>query len=136
MLGGLGATAFAEIAGAVRRNLWIVGLYAVAALTGVAAIGYGLDALHTVLIASYGPAGASLLIAAGLVVVMLILLGAAIYLRTAKRERRAFATTALVAAPFALRLFSGRMLLRAGLVGGAALLGLMAARQFTRGDEG
>jgi hypothetical protein len=129
MLGGLGAFIASEVGGAVRRNVIIYGLYGLAALLLVCAAGYVLGALHTVLTIHYGSAQASLIIAGGLLVGSLLILGVAAYLRSRPRPARPLATTALVAAPIAAKLMGSRMTWRMGLAGALVVLGAVLGRQ-------
>jgi hypothetical protein len=99
MLGGLGAYIASEVSGAVRRNVIVYGLYGFGALLVLCAGGYALNALHTVLLASYGAVAASLWIAGGLLLAGLISFGIALYVKSRPRPARPLAATALVAAP-------------------------------------
>jgi hypothetical protein len=135
MLGGLTALIASEVGGAIRRNVTVVALYLLALLLAAGAVGYGLDALHTVLAQRYGAIIASLSIGGGLLVAALLLVGLALYLKSRPRPGRRLAAAA-AAAPVAAGLIgSGKLGWRAGLVGGVVLLGLLLGRQFVQGEE-
>lgn len=133
MFGGLGAFIASEISGAVRRNLIVYGLYALAVLLVLCSCGYALHALHTVLALSYGAVAASLWIAGGLLLSAFISFGVGAYVRSRKRPARPLATTALVAAPVAAQLLGSKLGWRAALVGGVVVLGAILGRQFFNG---
>lgn len=133
MLGGLGAFIASEVGGAIRRNVIVYGLYGLAALLLVCAAGYALGALHTVLTFHYGSAQASLIVAGGLLVGSLIVIGVAAYLRSRPRPARPLARTALVAAPIAAKLMGSRMTWRMGLAGAVVVLGAVLGRQIFKG---
>lgn len=136
MLGGLAALVASEIRGILRRNLTVLVLCLVAGLLAAAAIGYALNALHTVLALHYGGVVASLSIAGGLLLASLLALGVALYVKSRPRPDRRLAA-AVAAAPVAASLVGNRKIgWRAGLVGGVVLLGLILGRQFAQsGDD-
>jgi hypothetical protein len=135
MLGGLTGLVTREVGGVVRRNVTVLVLYLLAGLLAAGAVGYGLDALHTVLTQHYGAVAASLSIAGGLIVVSLLMLGIAAYVKSRPRPGRRLAA-AVAAAPIAASLVGKRKLgWRAGLVGGVVLLGLILGRQFAQGED-
>ncbi|MGX1790446.1 hypothetical protein ACWIGM_27110 [Bosea sp. NPDC055332] len=135
MLGGLTGLVTREVGGVVRRNVTVLVLYLLAGLLAAGAVGYGLDALHTVLTLHYGAIIASLAIAGGLLVTALLVLGIALYVKNRPRPDRRLAA-AVAAAPIAASLVGNRKLgWRAGLVGGVVLLGLILGRQFAQGDD-
>lgn len=135
MLGGLTGLVTREIGGVVRRNVTVIVLYLLAGLLAAGAIGYALDALHTVLTLHYGAVAASLWIAGGLLVAALLVLGIAFYVKNRRRPDRRLAA-AVAAAPIAASLVGNRKLgWRTGLVGGVVLLGLILGRQFAQGDD-
>lgn len=107
-----------------------------AGLLAAAAIGYALNALHTVLALHYGGVVASLSIAGGLLLASLLALGVALYVKSRPRPDRSLAA-AVAAAPVAASLVGNRKIgWRAGLVGGVVLLGLILGRQFAQsGDD-
>ncbi|CAN7667807.1 hypothetical protein [Bosea sp. LjRoot237] len=135
MLGGLTGLVTREIGGAVRRNVTVIVLYLLAGVLATAAVGYALNALHTVLTLHYGAITASLSIAGGLLAASLLMLGIALYVKSRPRPDRRLAA-AVAAAPIAASLVGSRKLgWRAGLVGGVVLLGLILGRQFAQGDD-
>ena len=135
MLGGLTGLVSREVGGVVRRNVTVIVLYLLAGLLAAAAVGYGLDALHTVLTLHYGAITASLSIAGGLLITALLMLGSALYVKSRPRPDRRLAA-AVAAAPLAASLVGSRKLgWRAGLVGGVVLLGLILWRQFSQGND-
>jgi hypothetical protein len=135
MLGGLGAYIASEVSGAVRRNVIVYGLYGFGALLVLCAGGYALNALHTVLLASYGAVAASLWIAGGLLLAGLISFGIAVYVKSRPRPARPLATTALVAAPIAAKLLGSKLSWRTAALGGVVVLGAILGRQFFNGGE-
>ena len=134
MLGGLGAFLASEVSGAVKRNVTIYVLYGAAVLLLICAGGYGLNALHTVLTLYYGAVAASLWIAGGLLVVSLLLLGIATYVKNRPRPARPLAATALVAAPVAARVLGSKGGWKALLVGGVVILGAVLGKQLFSGS--
>ncbi|WP_186417709.1 hypothetical protein [Bosea sp. CS1GBMeth4] len=135
MLGGLAALVASEIRGILRRNLTVLVLCLVAGLLAAAAIGYALNALHTILALHYGAVIASLSIAGGLLLASLLALGIALYVKNRPRPDRSLAA-AVAAAPVAASLVGNRKIgWRAGLVGGVVLLGLILGRQFAQGGD-
>lgn len=135
MFGGLTALVATEVGGAVRRNVTALALFLLAFLLAACAVGYGLDALHTVLAQRYGAVAASLSIGGGLLLAAILALALALYVRSRRRPGRGLAVAA-AAAPAAARLIgSGKLGWRAGLVGGVVLLGLLLGRQFAQRDE-
>lgn len=136
MLGGLTALLTSEVGGAVRRNATVYGLYLVGALLVVCAIGYGLNALHTVLTMLHGPVAASLWIAGGLLAAAALAFGIGLYVKSRRRPSRRL-EAAMAAAPVAATLLgSGKIGWKAGLVGGVVLLGLLLGRQLAQGRDG
>lgn len=136
MLGGLGAFIASEVSGAVRRNVIVFGLYGFGALLVLCAGGYALNALHTVLLASYGAVAASLWIAGGLLLAGLISVGVASYVRSRPRPSRPLAQTAFVAAPVAAKLLGSKLSWRTAALGGVVVLGAILGRQFFNGGDG
>jgi len=135
MFGGLGALIASEIAGVVRRNVVIYGLFGLAALLVLCACGYTLHALHVVLEQHYGAVAASLWIAGGLLVAALVALCAALVVKGRRRPPRPIATAALAAAPVAAQLLGSRINWRAVLLGGVVLAGAVLGRQLLAGEE-
>jgi len=136
MIGGLGSYIASEISGTVKRNVTIYGLFAVAGLLMLCAAGYALSAVHTILALRYGPVAASLWIAGGLLLVALIALGTALYIKNRKRPTRAIpASAAFAAAPIAFKLFSSRTGWRVAAIGGIAVLGTILGRQIFSGGN-
>jgi branched-subunit amino acid ABC-type transport system permease component len=76
-MGGLFAYLAVEATAALKRKATIYGLIAVAALIGLFAAGYAVDAVYTVLMFRYGPLKASLFVAGALLFLALIALIAA-----------------------------------------------------------
>lgn len=136
MFGGLGALIASEIGGAVRRNVVIYALYALAGLLLLGAVGFALGALHSALAAHYGTVGASLIIAGGLLVAALLVFGLAVYIKNRPRPGRPMAATALAAAPIAASLLGSRKGWRVGLAGLAVVLGAVLGRQIFKATEG
>jgi len=135
MLGGLTALLASEVGGAVRRNATVYGLYLAALLLMACAVGYGLDALHTLLTLRYGAITASLSIGGGLLLLAALLFGLALYVKNRRRPSKRLAA-ALAAAPVAAKLVgSGKIGWKAGLVGGVVLLGLVLGRHLAQGRE-
>lgn len=134
-LGGLGALIASEVGGAVRRNVTIYGLYGFAALLLLAAGGFALGALHTVLAQSYGSVSASLIVAGGLFVLALLVFAIAAYIKSRPRPARPVAATAFAAAPLAATLLSSRKGWRMGLAGAVVVLGAVLGRQIFKGSS-
>lgn len=135
MFGGIGAFIAGEVGGAVKRNVTVVVLYLVAAFFVVAAGGYALSALHTVLTLSYGPVAASLWIAGGLFLVGIIALIAAIRVKNRPRPARPLASTALVAAPLAVRMLNTRRGWKLGALAGLLVGGILLGRNLFGGED-
>jgi hypothetical protein len=136
MLGGLSALIAGEVGGIVRRNVTVLALYLLAFLLVAAAVGYGLNALHTVLTFHYGAIAASLWIGGGLLVAALICVIAAAVVKNRRQPVPKLAMAA-AAAPAAARLVgSGKIGWKAGIVGGVVMLGLILGRQLAKGDDG
>jgi hypothetical protein len=135
MFGGLTALVATEVGGAIRRNVTVLALFLLAFLLAACAIGYGLDALHTVLAQRYGVVVASLSIAGGLLLAAILALALALYVRNRRRPGRGLAVAAAAAPAAASLIGSGKLGWRAGLVGGVVLLGLLLGRQFAQRDE-
>lgn len=136
MFGGLGALIASEIGGAVRRNVMIYALYALAALLTLGAVGFALGALHTVLSLRYGAVEASLIVAGGLLVAALLVFALAAYIKSKPRPARPIAATALAAAPIAASVLGSRKGWRIGLAGLAVVLSAVLGRQIFKAAEG
>ena len=141
MLGGLSSYVASEVSGAVRRNVTVFGLYGFGTLLVLCAGGYALNALHTVLMASYGAIAASLWIAGGLLLVGLACFAAAAYIKSRPRPSPPLAHTALVAAPVAAKILGSsgvgsKMSWRTVALGGVGVLGAILGRQFFNGGAG
>lgn len=115
------ALAASEAIAAGRRKAMQFSLYAVAALLGVAAIGFALGGLHAILSIDYGPITASFSIAGGLLLLALIMFVGGKLWRPKRSAGQVLATAALVAAPVA-----ASRLLTPGAAKGAALAGTLA----------
>jgi hypothetical protein len=124
MLKGLSLLAASEAGAAVRRNLRWAALILAASLVAIGAIVFGLIALHSWLLMSLSPVEASLVIAAGLGIVALVLLIAAVWVRRSRRSASPLAATALVMAPTAMRLAARR--LEPAAIGVAAVIAIGA----------
>jgi hypothetical protein len=140
MLGGLGAYIASEVSGSVRRNLTVYGLYGAGVLLILCAAGYGLNALHTVLVMRVGPVTASLWIAGGLLAAGLVAFGFAHYVKNRPRPARPIAKTALVAAPFVAKVvgskvFGSRTGWRMAALGGVIAIGALLGRQLFSGED-
>lgn len=135
MFGGLTALLASEVGGVVRRNVTVYGLLLVAVVIAACAIGYGLDALHGFLALRYGAIAASLWVAGGLLLLSLILLSVALYLKNRRRPGRPLAAAALVATPVAAKLIGARVGWRLGLLGAIVVLGVTLGRQFVKSSD-
>lgn len=135
MFGGLTALIATEVGGVIRRNVTVLALLLLAFLLAACAVGYGLDALHTVLAQRYGAVVASLSIGGGLLLAAILVLALALYVRSRRRPGRGLAVAAAAAPAAASLIGSGKLGWRAGLVGGVVLLGLLLGRQFAQRDE-
>jgi hypothetical protein len=134
MLGGLGALIASEVGGAVKRNVTIYCLYGVAVLLFLAAAGFALGALHTVLALHYGSVSASLIVAGGLLVLALLAFAIAAYIKSRPRPTPPVAAAAIAAAPLAATLLSSRKAWRMGLAGAVVVLGAVLGRQIFKGS--
>jgi hypothetical protein len=132
----LSLLAATELGGAVRRNVVIFMIYGLALIVFAAACGFLISVAHALLAVAYGPIGASLIIAAVLLIVALGLMFVGFYMRHRVRRRSAVATAALVAAPVvapaAIRALASNATVGAGLVAGAVALGAIVGRQMGR----
>jgi membrane-bound metal-dependent hydrolase YbcI (DUF457 family) len=135
MRGGLTGLIASEVGGVIRRNVALLVLYLLALLLAAAAVGYGLDALHTALARRHGAIIASLSLGGGLLLASLLVLATALYMRSRPRPGRRLAAAAAAAPVAASLIGSGKLGWRAGLVGGVVLLGLLLGRQFVQGEE-
>ncbi|KRE11319.1 hypothetical protein ASE63_20400 [Bosea sp. Root381] len=139
MAGGLGGFIASEISGAVRRNVTVYVLMGFAALLMFCAAGYALNALHSHLALQHGTVAASLYIAGGLLLVALVALGIALYLKNRRRPGPPVAATAMMAAPLlaplAAKLAGSRKGWRVALIGGVVVLGAVLGRQFFNNDD-
>jgi hypothetical protein len=136
MIGGLGALLASEIRGRVKRNIVVYGLYGLAVLLMICAVGFAPGALHAVLELHYGKVQASLIIAGGLVIAGLLVFAIAAFINSRRRPPPPFAATALAAAPVAASLLSSRKKWSTVLVGGVVILGAILGRQLFKGDDG
>lgn len=103
MFAGLTALAGVELRDVARRNMMAAAFYALAALTGVCALGYSLAALSLYLAPIYGEIVSHLMIAGGLMAIMIVAVVSAILVkRRPTRDKKAAA--AMIGAPIALEL--------------------------------
>lgn len=132
MLRALGAFAMAEAGFSFRRSLLIHGLYLLAALTVLAAAGFGLVALHTTLSVRYDAVMASLMIAVGLMVLAMLIFAIAAYMQSRPRRPNALATTALAVAPMAAGAVMAKPALKMAALGGVVLLAAIVGRELRK----
>lgn len=85
MLGAGFAYLLTRVKDFIQRQALIYGLIAVAGLTVIFAVGYGLDALREMLVVNVGAVYACLIVGGGLLAVALICFGAAVYLGRSPR---------------------------------------------------
>jgi hypothetical protein len=129
MLSGLSFLAATEAGEALRRHMRAAIIAAMGAVAGLGGIVFCLIALHAWLLQRMSPVEASLVIAAGLIVLSLIFVAVAAFIRRSRRQPSALAATALVATPVALRLLGGRLDFKALGIAGVLALGAIAGRQ-------
>ena len=108
MLSGLSFLVAAETGAIVRRHVRMMVLLTMAIVTLIAAIVTTLVALHSWLLTRFTSIEASLMIAAGLLVLSIVFVFAAMFVRNAKRNRSQLASAALVMVPTAAKLVSKR----------------------------
>lgn len=120
MVKELAALAASEALVVGRRKAAHFALYSIAALLALAAIGFALGGMHTILAAEYGSSNASFMIAGGLLASALIVFFVARLWKPRRATSALLATAAIAAAPAATRL------LAPGAAKGAALIGSLA----------
>ncbi len=116
----------------MRRHVRAALFLAVGLLAGLIGIVFGLLALHTWLLSRMSSIEASLLIAAGLAVVSIVFIVVALMVRKARRQASGMTSTAIVAAPLALKMLAGRSQIKTLGVIGVVALGAMLGRQLGR----
>lgn len=133
MFRGLSLLAATELGGTVSRNIRAMPYFAFGALIFLFGFGFLLDLAHTWLSLRAGPLAASGILAG----VLLAVAGGLLLVGQAVKQRRQsatgpFATSALLAAPFAARIIGGRLSLGtlavAGVVAAGAVLGRYIGR--------
>lgn len=124
-----------QIKSFISRQALIYGLMAVAGLILIFAAGYGLDAVREMLMIRVGGVYASLIVGGGLVLVALILVGSALYLRRASSTKAVIikASSALPELP-AIPAVSDSSMLVGGAVTGL-VAGLLVARRSWRPEN-
>lgn len=132
MWSGLSYLLASEAGDAVRRHVRAALFLAVGLLAGLIGIVFGLLALHTWLLSRMSSIEASLLIAAGLAVVSIVFIVVALMVRKARRQASGMTSTAIVAAPLALKMLAGRSQIKTLGVIGVVALGAMLGRQLGR----
>ncbi len=132
MWSGLSFLAATEAGEAFRRSLRAAIATAVAAITGLTGLVFALVALHAWLVQRFTPVEASLMIAGGLIVVSLVFIIIAGVIRRSRKPTSALASSAIVAAPMALRLIGGRLDFKAVGIAGVLALGAIVGRQLGR----
>lgn len=136
MWGGLGLLAISEARATARKHIRALILTAVAALFALAAFVFAMVALHGWLTQRFTFVEASLIVTAGLVVVALIFLLAANWVKHSRNERSPAASAALVALPAAVKAIgnpkNASALGVAGVIAAGALMGRRLVRMARR----
>jgi uncharacterized membrane protein len=129
MFNALAVFLASETGGLIRRYTVAIGLYALAAVLALMALGFALFATYDWLQFSMSSISASFLIA-GVLAAFAIALAIAASVTRNRRKRRSTATvTAIAAAPIAARLARSRVGLGTALVVGVVALGALAGRK-------
>ena len=128
MLKELTALAAMEAMIAGRRNAMRAMWYAAAALLTLAAAGFALAGLHSILALDYGSIAASFLIAGGLLTIALLIAIATKLWRPRRSAAEQLATVAIAAAPAAARAALPGAAKGAALVGSLALGAILARK--------
>jgi hypothetical protein len=136
MWSGLSFLAATEAGEVLRRHIRAAAIASFGILAGVAALAFGLIALHAWLLQRFTPVEASLMIAAGLVLVCVAFLMIAVFVRRSRKYPSALASTAIVAAPMAVRLIGGRLNFKAVGIASVLALGAIVGRQLGRSRSG
>ncbi len=132
MWSGLSFLAASEAGEAFRRNMRAAVATCAAAITGFTALIFGLVALNAWLVQRFTAVEASLMVGGGLLAVSVVFLITAAYIRRSRKASSALASTAIVAAPIALRLIGGRLDFKAVGMAGVLALGAIVGRQLGR----
>lgn len=128
MLKELTALAATEAIVAGRRKAARAMLYATSALLALAAAGFALAGLHSILALDYGPIAASFLIAGGLLIMALLIAIATKLWRPRPTATEQLATVAIAAAPAAARAALPSAAKGVALVGSLALGAILGRR--------
>jgi uncharacterized membrane protein YcfT len=136
MFKGLSLLAASEIKGVITRNVRAAVYFAVGAVVLLFALSFLLDLAHGWLAYRMGPGVASGVIAAVLLTVAgaLFLIGNMIKDRPAP-ERSTLKTSAIVAAPFAARMLSGKLRLGTVAIAGVVAVGALLGRYLGRSSS-
>jgi hypothetical protein len=129
MWSGLSFLAATEVGETLRRQLRAASIALVAGIIGLAGLVFCLLALHAWLLQHVTSVEASLIIAAGLLTVSIMLLAAAAFARRSRKGSSGLTSTAIVAAPIAMRLIGARLDFRTIGIAGVLALGAIVGRQ-------
>ena len=134
MLNMLTLLAASEAGGAVKRNVRAVGYFAVGACAGLIGLVFLLIAARDALLAHMTLVMANLAVGGSMLVLGLILFLIGQYVRKRRNRSNAFASTALVAAPFAARMVGKHVNVATLSVAGVLLAGAAVGHFLTRKD--
>jgi hypothetical protein len=132
MWSGLSLLAATELGETLRRQIRAASIALIGAIVGFTGLVFGLIALHAWLLQRVTPIEASLIIAAGLLAVSIVFLAAAAFSRRSRKNSSGLTSTALVAAPIAMRLIGARLDFRTVGIAGVLALGAIVGRQLGR----
>jgi hypothetical protein len=122
-----------ELGDTFRRQIRGASIALMGAIVGLAGLVFCLIALHSWLLLRVTPIEASLIIAAGLLTASVALLAAAAFARRSRKSSSGLTSTAIVAAPIALRIIGRRLDFRTVGIAGVLALGAIVGRQLGRG---
>jgi apolipoprotein N-acyltransferase len=133
MWSSLSFLAATDLGDTFRRQIRGASIAFLGAIVGLAGLVFCLIALHSWLMLRATPIEASLIIAAGLLTASVALLAAAAFARRSRKNSSGMASTAIVAAPIAMRLIGRRLDFRTVGIAGVLALGAIVGRQLGRG---
>jgi hypothetical protein len=139
-MGPLAAGLIAPLLSALKRKLFAYALMAASGLIVIFAVGYGLDAVHSMLMFRYGGVAASLVISGALILTALVSSGLAFYLNERPHTSAAVRSSPYSNAPLR-RTMSGKsaMAIAAAVAGAVTAATVIRSskrlRKFFAGDD-